>query len=78
MVRTGGSSTPPPGWGGILPLVVGGSGARSHPDGGRLSVMASTDCGFGTFAGIGRVDPAVVVKKLVSLAEGAALAGATP
>lgn len=45
---------------------------------GRERVMASTDCGFGTFAGIGRVDPAVVVKKLASLAEGAALAGATP
>lgn len=37
-------------------------------------VMASTDCGFGTFAGIGRVDPDVVRKKLTSLVEGAAIA----
>jgi len=40
---------------------------------GRERVIASTDCGFGTFAGIGRVDPAVVGKKLSSLVEGAAL-----
>ncbi|HSJ92193.1 MAG TPA: cobalamin-independent methionine synthase II family protein [Ilumatobacter sp.] len=39
-------------------------------------VMASTDCGFGTFAGIGRVDPGVVGKKLTSLVEGAQLVGA--
>lgn len=39
-------------------------------------VMASTDCGFGTFAGIGRIDPDVVGKKLRSLVEGAALVGA--
>jgi 5-methyltetrahydropteroyltriglutamate--homocysteine methyltransferase len=37
-------------------------------------VIASTDCGFGTFAGIGRVDPDVVGKKLASLVEGASLA----
>jgi len=37
-------------------------------------VIASTDCGFGTFAGIGRVDPDVVGKKLRSLVEGADLA----
>ena len=41
---------------------------------GRERVLASTDCGFGTFAGIGRVDPAVVGKKLRSLVDGAALA----
>jgi 5-methyltetrahydropteroyltriglutamate--homocysteine methyltransferase len=41
---------------------------------GRERVIASTDCGFGTFAGIGRVDPAVVGKKLRSLVDGAALA----
>jgi 5-methyltetrahydropteroyltriglutamate--homocysteine methyltransferase len=45
---------------------------------GRERVVASTDCGFGTFAGIGRVDPDVVIKKLTALAEGAALAGARP
>jgi 5-methyltetrahydropteroyltriglutamate--homocysteine methyltransferase len=39
-------------------------------------VMASTDCGFGTFAGIGRVDPDVVRKKLLSLVAGAESAGA--
>jgi 5-methyltetrahydropteroyltriglutamate--homocysteine methyltransferase len=43
---------------------------------GRERVIASTDCGFGTFAGIGRVDPAVVTKKLRSLVAGAELAGA--
>lgn len=42
---------------------------------GAERVMASTDCGFGTFAGIGRVDPDVVRKKLTSLVEGAAIAG---
>lgn len=41
---------------------------------GTERVIASTDCGFGTFAGIGRVDPDVVGKKLASLVEGAALA----
>lgn len=43
---------------------------------GAERVVASTDCGFGTFAGIGRVDPDVVGKKLASLVEGAALAAA--
>jgi 5-methyltetrahydropteroyltriglutamate--homocysteine methyltransferase len=38
-------------------------------------VIASTDCGFGTFAGIGRVDPDVVGKKLRSLVDGARIAG---
>ena len=38
-------------------------------------VLASTDCGFGTFAGIGRVDPEIAYKKLASLVEGAARAG---
>jgi 5-methyltetrahydropteroyltriglutamate--homocysteine methyltransferase len=41
---------------------------------GAERVVASTDCGFGTFAGIGRIDPDVVGKKLSSLVEGAALA----
>jgi 5-methyltetrahydropteroyltriglutamate--homocysteine methyltransferase len=35
-------------------------------------VLASTDCGFGTFAGFGAVDPEVAWSKLASLAEGAA------
>jgi len=39
-------------------------------------VVAGTDCGFGTFAGIGKVDPAVAYKKLGSLVAGAAIASA--
>jgi 5-methyltetrahydropteroyltriglutamate--homocysteine methyltransferase len=41
---------------------------------GRERVLAGTDCGFGTFAGLGRVDPGVVYKKLRSLVEGAEIA----
>jgi 5-methyltetrahydropteroyltriglutamate--homocysteine methyltransferase len=41
---------------------------------GRERVMAGTDCGFGTWVGMARVDPEVVWAKLGSLAEGAALA----
>ena len=41
---------------------------------GRERVIAGTDCGFGTFAGLSRVDPGVAYKKLGALAEGAALA----
>jgi 5-methyltetrahydropteroyltriglutamate--homocysteine methyltransferase len=41
---------------------------------GRENVMAGTDCGFGTFAGFGPVDPEVAFMKLASLAEGAAIA----
>lgn len=41
---------------------------------GAERVMAGTDCGFGTFAGIGKVDPAVVYKKLAALVAGAELA----
>jgi 5-methyltetrahydropteroyltriglutamate--homocysteine methyltransferase len=39
-------------------------------------VIASTDCGFGTFAGYGKIDPAVAWKKLRALREGADLAAA--
>ncbi|MDZ7894865.1 MAG: cobalamin-independent methionine synthase II family protein [Sphingobium sp.] len=39
-------------------------------------VIASTDCGFGTFAGYGKIDPEVTWKKLRSLRAGADLAGA--
>jgi 5-methyltetrahydropteroyltriglutamate--homocysteine methyltransferase len=38
---------------------------------GRERVIAGTDCGFGTFAGLGRVDPGIAYKKLRSLVEGA-------
>ena len=41
---------------------------------GRERVIAGADCGFGSFAGYSRVDPAVAYKKLRALAEGAALA----
>jgi 5-methyltetrahydropteroyltriglutamate--homocysteine methyltransferase len=34
-------------------------------------VMAGTDCGFGTFTGVGRVAPSVAWAKLASMAEGA-------
>ncbi len=39
-------------------------------------VVASTDCGFGTFAGYGKIDPAVAWKKLKMLREGADIAAA--
>ena len=41
---------------------------------GRERVIAGTDCGFGTFAGFGRVYPDIAYAKLASLTEGAALA----
>ncbi|MEL6505651.1 MAG: cobalamin-independent methionine synthase II family protein [Pseudomonadota bacterium] len=37
-------------------------------------VVAGSDCGFGTFAGYGSVDPEIAYAKLASLAEGTALA----
>jgi 5-methyltetrahydropteroyltriglutamate--homocysteine methyltransferase len=42
--------------------------------GARERVIASTDCGFGTFAGSEMVAPSVVWAKLRALADGAALA----
>ena len=41
---------------------------------GRERVLAGGDCGFGTFAGFGRVDSEIVYAKLRALAEGAAMA----
>jgi 5-methyltetrahydropteroyltriglutamate--homocysteine methyltransferase len=41
---------------------------------GRERVIASTDCGFGTSAGHGKIDPEVAYLKLGSLVAGAALA----
>jgi 5-methyltetrahydropteroyltriglutamate--homocysteine methyltransferase len=41
---------------------------------GRERVIAATDCGFGTFAGIGKIDSAIAYKKLAALVAGAALA----
>ena len=43
---------------------------------GRERVLAGTDCGFGTFAGYGKVDPDVAAKKLAAMVEGARLASA--
>ncbi|MEC7495739.1 MAG: epoxyalkane--coenzyme M transferase, partial [Pseudomonadota bacterium] len=37
-------------------------------------VIAGSDCGFGTFAGFGAVDPEIAYAKLATLADGAALA----
>ncbi|PWJ20861.1 cobalamin-independent methionine synthase II family protein [Jannaschia seohaensis] len=39
-------------------------------------VIASSDCGFGTFAGFGAVDPDIAYAKLATLAEGTKLANA--
>jgi 5-methyltetrahydropteroyltriglutamate--homocysteine methyltransferase len=41
---------------------------------GRDRVMAATDCGFGTFAGFGAIDPAICFAKLASMAQGAEIA----
>ena len=41
---------------------------------GSERVMAGSDCGFGTFAGYGAVDPEIAFSKLKSLAEGTKLA----
>jgi 5-methyltetrahydropteroyltriglutamate--homocysteine methyltransferase len=43
---------------------------------GRTRVMAGTDCGFGTFAGVSKLEAEMVYKKLRSLVEGAAIASA--
>jgi 5-methyltetrahydropteroyltriglutamate--homocysteine methyltransferase len=41
---------------------------------GRERVQAGTDCGFGTFAGVGKLDAEIAWKKLAALVEGAARA----
>ena len=41
---------------------------------GRERVLAGSDCGFGTFAGFGKMDPDIVFQKLRAQAEGAAIA----
>jgi 5-methyltetrahydropteroyltriglutamate--homocysteine methyltransferase len=41
---------------------------------GRERVLAGTDCGFGTFAGFGKMDPEISYKKLAAMAEGAKIA----
>ncbi len=41
---------------------------------GRERVVAGADCGFATFAGIGKVDPEIAIEKFKSLARGAEIA----
>jgi 5-methyltetrahydropteroyltriglutamate--homocysteine methyltransferase len=41
---------------------------------GRERVIANSDCGFGTAAGSGKLDPDIVFLKLGALADGARLA----
>ena len=41
---------------------------------GAERVVAGSDCGFGTFAGFGAVDPEIAYAKLAALSEGTALA----
>jgi len=43
---------------------------------GKDRVIAGSDCGFGTFAGFGAVDPDIAYAKLEALAEGARIADA--
>ncbi len=43
---------------------------------GKDRVIASSDCGFGTFAGYGKIDPSIAWKKLAALREGADIADA--
>lgn len=43
---------------------------------GKDRVIASSDCGFGTFAGYGKIDPQVAWKKLAALRAGADIAHA--
>ena len=43
---------------------------------GKDRVIAGSDCGFGTFAGFGAVDPDIAYAKLEALSQGAALADA--
>jgi 5-methyltetrahydropteroyltriglutamate--homocysteine methyltransferase len=41
---------------------------------GRERIIAGTDCGFGTFAGYGKLDPDISFKKLAAMAQGAEIA----
>ena len=45
---------------------------------GAERVIAGSDCGFGTFAGFGAVDPEIAYAKLEALSQGAALVNAKP
>ncbi len=56
------------------PEVVAQRLDRFTPFMGQDRVIAGSDCGFGTFAGFGAVDPDIAYAKLGSLVEGAKLA----
>jgi len=56
------------------PLLVAERICRYADVVGRERVLAGSDCGFGTFAGFGPVDPDVAYLKLQSLVEGARIA----
>jgi 5-methyltetrahydropteroyltriglutamate--homocysteine methyltransferase len=56
------------------PLLVAERLCRFSDVVGRERIIAGTDCGFGTFAGFGPVDPDVAYLKLQSLREGASIA----
>ncbi len=58
------------------PEVVAQRLERFIPIVGKDRVIAGSDCGFGTFAGFGSVDPDIAYAKLQSLSEGAAIAAA--
>ena len=58
------------------PEVVAQRIERFTPIVGKDRVIAGSDCGFGTFAGFGSVDPDIAYAKLNALSEGAALAEA--
>lgn len=57
------------------PEVVAQRLERFLPIVGAERVIAGSDCGFGTFAGFGAVDPDIAFAKLKALSDGAALAG---
>jgi 5-methyltetrahydropteroyltriglutamate--homocysteine methyltransferase len=58
------------------PEVVAQRIERFTPLVGTDRVIAGSDCGFGTFAGFGSVDPDIAYAKLRALSEGAAIAAA--
>lgn len=58
------------------PEVVAQRLERFLPFMGQERVIAGSDCGFGTFAGFGSVDPEIAYAKLGSLVEGAKIASA--
>jgi 5-methyltetrahydropteroyltriglutamate--homocysteine methyltransferase len=56
------------------PLLVAERIGRFADIVGRERVIAGTDCGFGTFAGFGPVDPDIAYLKLAAMTEGARIA----